>query len=141
MKALVREKQRNHLTGDLLHVDFQVVSMTEEIRASVSLEFVGEAPAVKVLNGILVVNTDALDVECLPGDLPGQIIVNISGLAEIGDALYIRDLIIPDKVHVLNDMDAMVAVVTAQASEEPAAGETGEIEPEVMTKGKKEEEI
>ncbi|MCU0484502.1 MAG: 50S ribosomal protein L25 [Anaerolineales bacterium] len=138
--ALVREKQRNHLTGALLHVDFQVISMTEVIRTRVSIAAVGESPAVKVLNGILVVSMDDLEVECLPTDLPSQIEVDISMLKEIGDAVHVRDLVLPPKVSVLDDPDTVVLVVTFQEAEEAAAGEAGGEEPEVMTKGKKEED-
>ena len=138
--ALVREKQRNHLTGALLHVDFQVISMTEVIRTRVSVEVVGESPAVKVLNGILVVSMENLEVESLPGDLPSQIEIDISGLKEIGDSLQVRDLVISSKVTVLEDPEAVVVVVTAQQAEEAIPGEGAGEEPEVMTKGKKEEE-
>ena len=138
--ALVREKQRNHLTGAILHVDFQVISMTEVIRTRVSVAIVGESPAVKVLNGILVVSMENLEVESLPGDLPSQIEIDISGLKEIGDSLQVRDLVISSKVTVLEDPEAVVVVVTAQQAEEAIPGEGAGEEPEVMTKGKKEEE-
>lgn len=144
--ALVREKQRNHLTGDLLHVDFQVISLTEKLRTEVSIYITGVAPAIKAFNGILVTNLDALEVECLPGDLPERIEVNVSDLTEIGSAIHVRDLIVSDKVRVLEDPDTVVVVVTAQAAEEeeeleaPAA-EEGALEPELIEKGKKEEEV
>jgi large subunit ribosomal protein L25 len=78
--SLVREKQRNTLTGSLTHIDFQVVSMKEKIRTRVSVETRGEAPAVKNFNGILVLNIDELEIEALPGDLPERILVDVSGL-------------------------------------------------------------
>lgn len=137
--ALVREKQRNHLTGALLHVDFQVVSMTETIHARVSLELIGESPAVKLFGGVLVANMDDLEVECLPGDLPARIAVDISKLTEIGDTILVSELVLPPKVTVLEDPEALVVVVTAQEEKEPEA-EAGSIEPEVVAKGKKEEE-
>lgn len=138
--ALVREKQRNHMTGVLYHVDFQVISMTEVIRTKVSVELTGEAPAVKLLNGIVVTNIDELEVECLPTDLPNQIKIDISALNEIGDTIHVSDLVLPPDVTVLDDPDAVVVVITAQGLDQGEAEEAAEEEPEVLAKGKKEEE-
>ncbi len=139
--SLVREKQRNVLTGTITHVDFQVVSMKEKIRTEVSVEIRGEAPAVKNFNGILVQNVDELEVEALPGDLPERIIVDVSGLTNIGQSVTLRDIAIPEKVTVLDDLDLVLVVVTAPEAEEvvEVAEVVGE-EPEVIEKGKKEEE-
>lgn len=138
--ALVREKQRNHLTGALLHVDFQAVSMTETLRTLVSIEIIGEAPAVKALNGIVVMNMDQLEVECLASDLPKHLQVDVSGLNEIGDVVQVSDLVLPANVRVLDDLDLIVVVVTAQEVERAEEDEADEEEPEVVTKGKKEDE-
>ncbi len=139
--ALVREKQRNFIKNTLLHVDFLAVSLTEKINANVSIQLEGVAPAVKDFNAILVPGLTELEVECLPTDLPERIVVDISGLKEIGDGLYVRDLIISDKVEVLNDPDELIVVATAMAAEEVEAAAEGEtVEPEVIEKGKKEEE-
>jgi large subunit ribosomal protein L25 len=140
--ALIREKQRDFIKGTLLHVDFQVVSLTEKIRADVSLEFVGEAPAVRDFNGVLITNLEEVEVSCLPQDLPEKIVVDISGLAHIGDAIYVRDLAFPPNVECLEDPDEIVAVITGGAEEEMAEGEeVGLAEPEVIERGKKEEEV
>ena len=139
--SLVREKQRNPITGGLLHVDFQQVSMTEKLRTVVPLEIEGESPAVKNYNGVLVTGQEEIEVEALPGDLPSQILVDISGLEEIGDSLHVRDLVIPDKVRVLSDPDDLIVLVTAPAVEVEAVEAAAEFaEPEVIEKGKKEEE-
>ncbi len=144
-KTLVREKQRNKITGTLLHVDFLAVSMTEKLRSEVYLELVGLAPAIKDFSGVLVSGTDEVEVECLPQDLPERITVDVSGLAKIGDGIYIRDLIVPEGVKILDDPDTMVALITAQAAEEvevaPVAEEVVAEEPEVIEHGKKEEEV
>jgi len=139
--SLVREKQRNALTGMITHVDFQVVSMKEKIRTEVSVEIRGEAPAVKNFNGILVQNVDELEVEALPGDLPERIVVDVSGLTNIGQSVLLRDIPLPEKVTVLEDPDLVLVVVTAPEAEEvvEVAEVVGE-EPEVIEKGKKEEE-
>lgn len=140
--ALVREKQHHPVTERLLHVDFQAVSMTEKLRTTVPLEFVGEAPAAKNYGGVVLPSKEEVEVECLPKDLPPLIEVNLEGLAEIGEALYVRDLALPPGVTVLDDPDEVVVVVTAPISEAEleAAPAVGEAEPEVIEKGKKEEE-
>jgi large subunit ribosomal protein L25 len=144
-KALVREKQRNKITGMLLHVDFLAVSMKEKLRSQVYIEIVGESPAIKDFNGILVTGTDEVEVECLPQDLPERIVVDISDLLKIGDGKYIRDLIVPGSVKILDDPDTLVILVTAQAVEEeevaPVVEEAVTEEPEIIEHGKKEEEI
>jgi large subunit ribosomal protein L25 len=144
--VLVRERQRNPLTGHLIHVDFQVVSMTEKLRANVLLDLVGEAPAVKDHSGVLVTGLEALEVESFPQDLPERITIDLSILREIGDAIYVRDLNLPEEVEVLAEPDEMVILVTAQEAEpveeeeEEVVAEVEEGEPEVIERGKKEEE-
>jgi large subunit ribosomal protein L25 len=140
-KALVREKQRDFIRGTLKHIDFQVISMKEKLRVKVAIRLTGESAAVKDFNGVLVTGLGEVEVECLPQDLPQQITVDIAALKQIGDALYIRDLNVPDKVEILDGQDELVAVVNYQAAEEvvtPAEGVEGP-EPEVIEKGKKEE--
>jgi large subunit ribosomal protein L25 len=143
-RTLVREKQRNKLTGTLLHVDFLEVSMTEVLRSQVYLEIVGISPAIRDLDGVLVTGMDEVEVECLPQNLPERIVVDISGLKEIGDGIYVRDLNVPEGVEILEESDTMVVLVTAQAAvEEEAAPEEEEVlaeEPEVVERGRKEEE-
>ena len=141
--ALIREKQRHPVRGNLLHVDFLAVSMTEKLRASVTIEIEGDAPAAREYNGIVVTGVEIVEVECLPKDLPERIIVNISTLAEIDDAIYVRDIELPEEVSVLTDIDEVVVLVTAPAMEEEEEEEEleeEELEPEVIEKGKKEEE-
>ena len=137
--TLVREKQRNKILGSLIHVDFLAVSMEEKLRANVVISITGVSPAVKDFNGILVAELTTLEVECYPQDLPEKVIVDISGMAQIGDALYVRDLEISDRIKILDDMDTVVVSITAQAAEE-AAVVAEAVEPEVVERGKKEEE-
>ena len=138
--GLIREKQRDVLSGEFLHLDIQVVSLAENIRTNVSIALVGEAPAVKLVNGIVFSSVDVLEVEALPRDLPEKIQVDISGLSGIGDAIHVRDLAVSDKVRILADEDTLIVVITAQAAEEVEVVEEAVIEPEVIEKGKKEEE-
>jgi large subunit ribosomal protein L25 len=141
--TLVRERQRHPVTGGLLHVDFQVLSMTEKLRTTVVIVLEGDAPAAKNYNGVLVTGQAELEVECLPSDLPERIRVDISKLTEIGDAIHVRDLVLPPAIEVLTDPDELVVLITAQAAEEKEEVEEaaeGAPEPEVIEKGKKEEE-
>jgi large subunit ribosomal protein L25 len=144
--ALVRERQRDYIKGVLTHVDFLAVDMNEKLRTSVGLAFVGVSGAVKDYNGILVHNLERLEVECLPGDLPERINVDISLLKQIGDIIRVRDLAVSDKVRILADQEETIAVVTITKEETTAgaAGAEGAAEaasPELsVERGKKEEE-
>lgn len=142
--TLVREKQRNYVKGTLLHVDFLAVDLTEKIRTDVRVELTGVSPAVKDLNAVLVNNLTTLEVECLPTDLPERFIVDISVLKQVGDGFRVSDLEVADNVRILTDPEEMIAVTTfAKAEEEaaPVAVEGAVVEePEVIEKGKKEEE-
>ncbi|MEW5868294.1 MAG: 50S ribosomal protein L25 [Chloroflexota bacterium] len=140
--VLVRERQFHPVSGAMLHVDFQEVSMTERLRTSVSLVLEGDAPAVKNYNGVIVTGQEEVEVECLPRDLPERIEVDLSVLKEIGDAIYVRDLVIAPEVEVLTDGDEMIILVTAPAAEPKVEGEeaiAAEEEPEVIERGKREE--
>jgi len=140
--ALIREKQRNVILGSLQHIDFQAVSEKEKIRVQVAIVLTGESPAVKDLSGILVSGKETLEVECLPQDLPDQILVDISGLKNFGDSILVRDVILPADVQTLTDGGEVIVVVTTPAAEEELAApaEVTTIEPEVIERGKKEEE-
>jgi large subunit ribosomal protein L25 len=139
--TLVREKQRMPTTGSLLHVDFLEVSLTEKLRAKVVIELTGESPAVKNLSGVLVSGLEELEVEALPRDLPERITVDVATLTEIGQAIHVRDIVVSKTVSVLDNDDEIIVVVTAQAAEEAVeAPEVTGFEPEVVERGKKEEE-
>jgi large subunit ribosomal protein L25 len=145
--ALVREKQRDYIKNRLLHVDFLAVSLDEKITASVRLNFIGVSVAVKDYDAVLVHNLDSLQVECLPGDLPEQIDVDISVLDRPGESIRVKDLQVSDKVTVLDDPETTVAVATfARVEEEVEAipgAEVAEVEGEpelAVERGKKEEE-
>ncbi|WP_160318434.1 50S ribosomal protein L25 [Levilinea saccharolytica] len=140
--ALVREKQKNYIRGTLLHVDFLAVSLTEKIRASVAIEIHGVAPAVKDYNGVVINGLESIEVESLPQDLPERVVVDISELKNIGDGIYVRDLKLASNVIVHTDKDEMIVVVTGGTTEETIVeGEATMAEPEVIEKGKKEEEV
>lgn len=144
--ALVRERQRNPIKGNLIHVDFQAVSLTEKIRANVGIVLTGVAPAVKDFSATLVTTLNELEVEAYPQDLPERIVVDISGLKKIGDGIRVSDLVLSEKVEVLAEPEEMIVLATASREEaieeiSPEAAIVEEAaEPEVIEKGKKEEE-
>ena len=115
--ALIREKQRDYLRNSFVHIDFQVVSLTEKLRTTVALEFTGLSPAVKDFNGVVVHSMSEIEVESLPQFLPERITVDISGLAKIGDAIHVRDLIVASEVEILEDMDEVVVVISVTKEE------------------------
>jgi large subunit ribosomal protein L25 len=145
--SLVREKQQDHIKRVLIHVDFQVVSLTEKIRANVGIVLAGLSPAVKDFNAMLINGLSELAVEAFPQDLPERITVDISTLVKIGDGIHVRDLVLSDKVMVMDAPDEMIILATAPAKEEVEEVVTPEVEvvegaaePEILEKGKKEEE-
>ena len=144
--SLVREKQLNYIKRNLIHVDFMVVSLTEKIHAKVGIVLTGNSPAVKDFNAMLINGLSELEVEAFPQDLPANISVDIGTLINIGDGIHVRDIILSDKVQVLDTPDEMIVLATAPAKEEVEEVVTPEAvvleegaEPEVLEKGKKEE--
>lgn len=136
--TLIREKQKDYMRNRLLHVDFQVVSLTEKISAAVKIELTGVSSAVKDFNAVIVSNVNTILVEALPGDLPQSIKVDISLLKAVGDSIHVRDLTFGSGVTVLTDVDELIVVATGTiAEEEPVVA--GEDEPEVIEHGKKED--
>ena len=149
--ALVREKQRNFIKGNLTHVDFLALYLNEKIRIKVRLHYIGNSGAVKDFSAFLVHRIDQLEVECLPTDLPERINVDISPLKEIGNSIRVRDIAVPANVTVLADEDEIVIIATvakAEAVDEVAAVPGAEVAvaataaaPELsVERGKKEEE-
>jgi large subunit ribosomal protein L25 len=138
--ALVRERQRDYVKNTFIHIDFQVVSLTEKIRTMVHIEMRGLSPAVKDFNAILIQSLNQVEVEALPRDLPERLIADVSKLAAVGDSLHVRDLEVSDNVQVFTDPDEIVAVATGAAAEEVEEAAAEGEEPEVIERGKKEEE-
>jgi len=118
--ALIHDVSRSTLTGRLLHVDFQRVSLTEKVHAQVPIHFVGESPAVKG-GGVLVHSMSEVNVEAFPQDIPHAIEVDLSKLLEIDDSLYVRDLRVDaTKVELLDDADDLIVRVVPVRVEEEA---------------------
>jgi large subunit ribosomal protein L25 len=139
-KALIRELQWDHLGKELLHADFKRVDVTERIDITVPLELKGIAPGVTG-GGVLEQPLHLLHIECLAVAVPESIRVNIGAL-QIGSAIHVRELTLPEGVKVLGDPDAIVVQVKAPLAEveKPAAAAGETAEPEVIGRKAAEEE-
>jgi len=127
--SLVRDIQREVIMRDLLHIDFQAVSLEESISTTVPIVIIGEAPAVKAFDAVLSSALDELQIEAKAKDLPDSITADVSSLEEIGDNILVKDLVIPDDVTVLDDLDELVVVASAPTllEEEPEVEEGAEL--------------
>jgi len=139
--AIIKEIQYHPVRGDVLHIDFNEISLTEAIVVKIPIAAKGEAPGVKE-GGVLEHILWELEVECLPTQIPENVPVDVSALV-IGDSILVKDLSIPQEVKVLTDPEATVIAMAAphveKEEEEPLAeGETAE--PEVIMEKKPKEE-
>jgi large subunit ribosomal protein L25 len=139
-KALLREVQHEAVMGEVLHADFVEISMTKKMRVTIALTLHGEPVGVSQGGGILEHLLRHIEVDCLPGDLVEEIVVDVSNLA-LGGTLMIRDLVIDPKFTVLTSGDVAVATVVAPREEkvEETAAEGTAVTPEVIGKKKEEE--
>ena len=143
-KVLVRELQRHPLRRTVEHVDLMKVALDVAIRTTVPLELTGEALAVKNFGGVMVTGVSEIEVEALPQDLPSHITVDLEPLATMEARITVGDLFLGKGVRVLTDPQAVVARVIYQVEEKleeevaPTIAVTPE--PEIIGRGKKEEE-
>jgi large subunit ribosomal protein L25 len=110
--TLVREIQREVIKRDLLHMDFQAVSLDETITTTVPVVMTGVAPAIEDFEALLILSIDELQIEAKAKDLPDTISVDVSGLKEIGDHVMVKDLVVSGDVTILDDPDGVVVVAT-----------------------------
>ena len=121
--ALIQEVQHHPVSGKVLHVDLHAVAMDELLTAEATVETVGEPAGVTTGGGVMEVILRTLDIECLPGDLPESITVDVSKL-QIGESIHVRDLTLPRGVTVLNDAELTVVSVAAPTVEEEPSPST-----------------
>jgi large subunit ribosomal protein L25 len=139
LNCLIKEYQLEPISHVLLHADLYEVAMDQTLEVKVPVETKGEPYGVKSEGGLMDVVHRELHVECLPGDIPEHIEVEVTNL-KIGDMIRVKDLVVSDKIKLLDDPETVViAIEHPRAEELPAAaaveGET-EAEPEVIKKGK-----
>lgn len=140
--VIIKEIQKDPIRDCLLHVDFQEISLTEKLKVKVPIIARGEAIGVKQGEGVLQHVMWETDIECLPTNIPEKIEVDISHL-NIGDAVYIKDILAPEGVKILNDPEAVVFSVehikeVEEVTAPPAEGEVAE--PEVIKEKKEKAE-
>lgn len=142
--VLAREVQRDPIRGEIRHVDFFAVDLASKIRTDVPIHYVNESPAVQMRKGILLYGTNTLTVEVLPGKLIHSVEVDLSVLKDVTDVILVGNLRLDESVTIVNDPEEMIVRISqssaARAEEDLDAETNSMIEPEVVKKGKIEEE-
>jgi len=110
--VFIREIQKDAVAQQLLHVDFYQVKKTEKIAVDVPIVFVGEAPAMKGKGRMLVHVITSLNIECLPGNVPPQIEVDLSPLQELEQAINVKDIVLGPDITVNADPEQLVVKVS-----------------------------
>ena len=139
-KVLIREVQRHPFRDEFIHIDFFHVAMDEKIQVEIPIVLIGTPTGVKNKGGVMDHQLRELEVFCLPGNIPEKVEIDVSDL-DIGDSIHVSDIQLPD-VEVLTDLDRSVVAVLAPTviEVEEAAAEEAILEPEVIGRGKEEEE-
>ena len=138
--VIVADEQYHPVKGNLLHIDLKRIDLARKLRVSIPVHVSGDAKGVKQQGGVLDVVTKAIEIECIPDDIPDQFDVNVSELM-IGNSIRVSDLAVKDGVRVMTAPDVVIAHVVGIKEEAAPAAEavTAAPEPEVAKKGKKEE--
>ncbi|HEY1742910.1 MAG TPA: 50S ribosomal protein L25 [Granulicella sp.] len=134
-KAMIVDWQNEPIKGKLLHIDLKRIAMDKTMRVSVPVQLVGVPVGVKASGGILGQVLHEVEIECLPGDIPSHIDIDVTNL-DINGTIHISDLPHTDKLTFLDEEDALVAHVTLVKAEAEPEAVAGPSEPEVAKKGK-----
>jgi large subunit ribosomal protein L25 len=139
--AMVKDYQLDPVSGRLIHTDFLEIAMDRVLEVTVPIEVVGEAEGVKLGGGIMDIVTRAIEISCLPGDIPESIKVDVTGL-KINAYVRVKDLPQDPKVKVVTDGEVVVVTIVPPIKEEvaPVEAPAAATEPEVIKKGKLAEE-
>jgi large subunit ribosomal protein L25 len=136
VKAMIVDWQYEPIRDSLLHIDLKRIAMDKTMKVSVPVRLVGVPVGVKNEGGMLDLVLREVEIECLPGDIPSHIDVDVSGLSLFG-AVRVSDLPHSGSIKFLDAEDATVAhVVSIRAEAEPVAAVPAVVEPEVAKKGK-----
>lgn len=134
--ALVHAIQHDPVGGQVVHVDFHTVLLTEKLKVGVPVVLTGEAVGVKQEGGVLEHFLRQVEVECLPTDIPERLEFDVSGM-KIGDTLHVRDLAAPPNVTIITAPDGAIASIQVPRKEaEPTPEAAAAAEPEVITERK-----
>jgi len=140
VSSLIHDTQRDPVTGEPTHIDFLVVDMNKEVEVAVPVEFTGLAEAEKLGLGVVMKVLHEIEVRALPADLPHSVIVDVTSLATLSDAIHAKDIALPKGVVLVTDADEVVASVAAFVEEKEEAPVLDVSTIEVEKKGKKEDE-
>ena len=116
--VLARDIQRDSISGALLHADLYEVDMSETVQVEVPLVLVGEPHLVDIGEAVLVPILNSVEIECLPSDIVQSFHVDASSLVNMDDAIYVRDLVVPEGIELLTSQDEMIARLQYVAEEE-----------------------
>jgi len=140
--VVVHEVQIEPQTGESLHVDFYQVKMAEKVKVEIPIVLVGEAPALKLKENMLVQELNTLSVECLPAKIPPSVELDLNSLTESEQAVRVKDIELDREVTVLNDPELVmvkISVRRVEKVEEPVIAEEEEVEvPEEAPVGEEE---
>lgn len=137
--VLIKQLQRDPVTGEVTHVDFHAITLTEQIRIKIPIVLKGEPVGVKQEGGVLEHFLRDIEVECLPTAIPKQVEYDVSTL-KIGETIHVRDLIPPEGARITTDPEGVIASVLAPKEEKVEAVAEAVTEPEVIREKKPEAE-
>lgn len=143
-QVIIKDLAQTKVKDQLIHMDFFQVDMAEKVTTEVELNFIGEAPAVKQLGGVVVKNFDAVEIECLPKDLTSKLDVDLSVLTDFDTNITFADLKLPKGVvlsdkHEMNEIIVAVEEPRAVAIENATAEEAATTETKTESKSETEE--
>lgn len=129
--VIVQDLDHDAMTNRVSHIDFFEVSMNEELEAHIPLEFLGEAPAVREMGGVLVKTLEEVTVSCLPKDLPHTLSIDLTTLTDFSTHIQVKDLVLPKGVKVLTDELTTIVLVEAPRTEAQMAALDEKVEADV----------
>ena len=131
-QTLLRGLQRHPVTRAILHADFYIVEMTRLIQTTVPVHLIGDSPAARLPGAVITHLTHEVTIECLPGNIPSMVEVDVSTLEELEVSIHVSDIVTPEGVQILTDSETIIVrathsrVTAAEAAEDAEAEEGGE---------------
>ncbi len=137
--VLIQDMQVHVVSGQILNIDFKVVNKGETTEATVPIELTGESEAVKNSLGIMNFSHEEVVIETIPSKIPDHILVDISGLNNVGDGIKLSDIKIADDIKILDDMNTTIVSIIA-VKEETESISAEDMQPERIGEKKETEE-
>lgn len=128
LPVMIYNVESDPISEKILNVDFYQIKLSEKIRISIPIKFIGEAPAIKAFGGILVKTLQEIEVEAFPQDLPRQIQVDLTTLDEMRKSVSVKELKLSDKVKIFINPETIIATVVEAKVEEEVVKETAPAE-------------